>query len=337
VKRLIVAGITALLGMWTSAAFAVSPTAHNAPSAGVTHIGPDKVAWYDASRPTATAPPAPMAGVGPKDLVVAGFTINTALLPISLPIPPIRQVTDFVALSFKVPVDTSPASLTLHLAGANTASIDKHLPSGVTPIACPVTSPFKAGLQQPADAEPKYDCSKRSVVGQLTTSGKAVAFPGISRLLLTGSTLSVVILPGSLGVERLVFSTPTSNTLSLLSFATSTPITAPAVPPPSAPAVTVPAGPGKKGVTPIPPVPAATMPAPAVSQPVLAPTTPGLNAAALSKPDDHRERAAAIAMLVALIATAGWLIVTERGGHVVTEELGVGRFRSLRSGPPPTI
>jgi hypothetical protein len=62
-----------------------------------------------------------------------------------------------------------------------------------------------------------------------------------------------------------------------------------------------------------------------------------LKAAALSKPDDHRERAAAIAMLVALIATAGWLIVTERGGHVVTEELGVGRFRSLRSGPPPTI
>jgi hypothetical protein len=57
----------------------------------------------------------------------------------------------------------------------------------------------------------------------------------------------------------------------------------------------------------------------------------------LSKPNDHRERAAAIAMLVALLVTVGWLIVTERGGRVASEELGVGRFRSSRSGPPPAI
>jgi hypothetical protein len=72
------------------------------------------------------------------------------------------------------------------------------------------------------------------------------------------------------------------------------------------------------------------------TQPVIAPT-PGLTPSALSKPDDHRERAAAIAMLAALIAAAGWLIVTERGGRVVAAELGVGRFRSVRSGLPPTI
>jgi hypothetical protein len=334
---MVTAGLfTVLASMTCAAAYAVSPTAHNAPSAGLTHIGPDKVAWYDVSRPTAAAPPAPMAGVGPKDLVVAGFTINTALLPISLPIPPIRQVTDFVALSFKIPVDTSPASLTLHLSGTNTAAVDKHLPSGVTPIACPVTSSFSSGLQQPSDAEPKYDCSKRSTVGQLTTNGKSVTFPGISRLLLSGNTLSVVILPGSLGVERLVFSTPTSTTLSLLSFATSAPVTAPVVPPPSPPSVPSATSPGSIKVPPIPPAPAATVAAGGPTQPVIAPT-PGLTPSALSKPDDHRERAAAIAMLAALIAAAGWLIVTERGGRVVAAELGVGRFRSVRSGLPPTI
>ncbi len=339
-RRLIVVGMLATLGTTTSgAAYAVSPAAHNAPNAGVTHIGPDKVAWYDASRPTATAPPAPMAGVGPKDLVVAGFTLNAALLPISLPIPPVRQVADFVALSFRLPAEASPASLTLHLTGSNTAAIDAHLPSGVTPIACPATSTFTSGWQQPVDAAPKYDCSKRSTVGQLGANGKTVTFPGISRLLLSGNSLSLVILPGSLGVERLVFSAPTSSTLSLLSFATSPPITAPVVPsPPSDTNTQIPPPPNPTDAPPIPPAAPATRPATAPSQPVIAPTTsPGLTAAALSKPDDRRERAAAIAMLIALVATAGWLAATDRRKQPLSAELGVGRFRSSRSGPPPTI
>lgn len=341
-KRVVIAAVlTVLTSMTCATAFAASPTSHNAPAAGVTSIGPDKVAWYDAGRATAAAPAAPMPGVGPKDLVVAGLTINTALLPISLPIPPIRQVADFTALSFDVPPGTSPASLTLRLTGSNTASIDKHLPSGVTPIACPATSAFKSGLQQPADAAPHYDCSKRSVVGQLTTNGQSVAFPGISRLLLSGNTLSVVILPGSLGVERLVFSTPTSSTLSLLSFATSAPITTTPIPTPRVPGPGDPNAhgvPAPAAVPPVPPAPAASAVAPGASPPAIAPTTtPALIASALSKPNDHRERAAAIAMLVALLVTVGWLIVTERGGRVATEELGVGRFRSSRSGPPPAI
>ncbi|MGN6472431.1 MAG: hypothetical protein ACTHK4_02125 [Mycobacteriales bacterium] len=339
-RRLIIAGMIAALASTTYAtAFAVSPTARHAAPAGVSHVGPDKVAWYDASRATAAAPPAPMPGVGPKDLVVAGITLNTALLPVTLPIPPVRQVADFVALSFKVPVDTSPASLTLQLTGTTTTAIDKHLPSGVTPMACPATSSFKSGLQQPANAAPKYDCSKRAVVGQLGASGKTVTFPGISRLLLSGDTLSVVILPGSLGPERLVFSPPTDMTLSLLSFGTPTPtrLTGPVVPPQLVP--TPPSVPGATGsVPPIPPVPAATVAAPAASQPVIAPTTPGLAQAALSKPNDHRERAAALAMLVALAVAAGWLTVTDRGGkRPRTDELGVGRFRSTRTGLPPAI
>lgn len=339
-KRAIIVGVIAAVGALTyPAAYAVAPSAHSgtavAKSTGATHVGPDKVAWYDASRPTNAAPPAPMAGVGPKDLVVEGLTINTALLPISLPIPPIREVTAFTALSFKLPAGASPASLTLKLTGRNTAAIAKHLPSGVTPIACPTTSPFKAGLQQPTSAAPKYDCSKRSVVGQLTTTGKAVTFPGISRLQV-GSTLSMVILPGSLGLEKLVFSPPTSNVLSLLSFATSPPLATSSSPP--APSVSTPPGPcACPAVELPPPPPGTTMPAVQPSAPIVAATTPALTPAALSKPNDGRERTRAIGMLLLLLVVVGWLIATERGGRAAPEEHGVGRFRSARSGPPPTI
>ncbi|HVS69567.1 MAG TPA: hypothetical protein VHE56_13520, partial [Mycobacteriales bacterium] len=303
-RRAVIATVIGLLGPTTyESAVAVSPTAHSTYAVGEAagkSVGPDKVAWYDASRATAATPPAPMAGVGPKDLVVEGLTLNASLLPITLPIPPIRQVTAFTALSFRLPAGATPASLTLKLTGSNTASIAKHLPSGVTPIACPATSTFKSGLQQPAGAAPTYDCSTRSTVGQLTTTGKAVTFPGISRLL-TGNTLSVVILPGSLGVERLVFSPPTKTTLSLLSFDTAPPATTPTVPPAPVQGATPPAGSGQPArVPPIPPVPAITAPAPSASSPVIAPSSPGLATVALAKPDDASDRARALGMLLLL-------------------------------------
>lgn len=343
-RRAIVAGLTAALAVTTYAtASAVAVNAsltgrQNHATTPPSSIGPDKTAWYDGSRPTAAAPPTPMVGVGPKDLVVSGITVNTALLPLSVPIPPVREVADFVALSFALPHGASPASLTLQLTGTTTAALDNHLPSGVTPVACPVTSPFKSGLQQPADEAPTYDCSKRSTVGQLGAGGKTVTFPGISRLLLSGRRLSVVILPGSLGPERLVFSTPTSTTLSLLSFGSTAPLATPAITPPPVVHPNPPGQAGPSGIPPIPPAQVATMPVPAASRPAIAPaTTAGLATAALSKPDDRRERAAALAMLAALVAAVGWLVVTERGGRARGDELGVGRFRSFRNGPTPTI
>lgn len=344
-RRLLVVGLVSVsAAVPGTSASAVSPAAHHAPSTGATHIGPDKVAWYDTGRPTSATPPAPVVGGGPKDLVVAGFTFNTALLPVPLPVPPIRQVVDFVALSFTVPADASPASLTLNLTGRNTAAIDQHLPSGVTPIACPATSAFKSGLEQPDDAAPKYDCSKRSVVGQLTANGKSVTFPGISRLLLSGSRLSVVILPGSLGVERLVFSTPTPSTLSLLSFGSapavsSPPVSSPASPPPTrCDACGSQARPRPVIVRPSPPPVVTGLDSTAPTAPVIAAATPPrLAAATVARPDDRRERAAALAMLIALVASVGWLVVTERGSRVATTELGVGRFRASRAGQPPAI
>jgi hypothetical protein len=330
-----------VLGLVAVAASGFAATATGAVSPGGVavsvprSIAPSTVAWYDASRPSAITPAAPMPGVGPKDVLVEGITINTALLPISLPIPTIREVTAFTALKFDLPNGATPAGLTLHLTGLSTAVLDGKLPSGVTPIACPATTSFKAGPQQPTSEAPKYDCSKRSTVGQLSDGGKTVTFPGISRLA-TGKTLSVVILPGSLGLERLVFSAPDKTTLSLLDFGAQPGITLPHVPLPTA---TTPGGLSPAGSAPsVPLPPIGGIPTPVTSQPVIAPSaTSPVVTAALSKPDDGSERTRAIGMLVALIVVTGWLTLTERGGRKPHEELGVGRFRSIRNGPPPSI
>ena len=313
---------------------ASSPTSVAVPAPRGT--APAKVAWYDASRPDAVTPAAPMPGVSKTDVLVEGLTINTSLLPISLPIPAIREVTAFTALQFHVPDGASPGSLTLHLTGFSTASVAAKLPSGVTPIACPATTAFKSGPQQPSDAAPKYDCSTRSTVGQIGAGGKTVVFPGISRLL-TGNTLSVVILPGSLGFERLVFSAPDKSALSLLDFilpggTSPSPVASPSccsgppATPPSAtqPAVTV-------------PLPSGEAVFPTAPEPVIASSSssPAIATAALSSPDDHGDRIRALGLLLALIAVTAWLTLTDRNQPAT--EMGVGRFRSPRSGPPPTI
>jgi hypothetical protein len=200
-----------------------------------------------------------------------------------------------------------------------------------------VTTTFTAGPQQPTSAAPKYDCSKRSTIGQLGGGGKTVTFPGISRLA-TGHTLSVVILPGSLGLERLVFSAPDATTLSLLDFSTpATSLTPTPVPTPSLPTSTAPRSGSVNPVVPLPPI--STLP-PSAPQPIVATpsaTAPALATVAASRPDDHRERIRALGMLVALVGVTGWLTLTERRRRPAQPELGVGRFRAVRTGPPPTI
>jgi hypothetical protein len=261
------------------------------------------------------------------------------LLPISVPLPTIREVTAYTALQFRLPAGASAASLTLHLTGLSTAAIDGKLPSGVTPIACPATSAFTSGAQQPTSAAPKYDCSKRSTVGQLGGGGNTVTFPGMSRLQ-TGNKVSIVILPGSLGLERLVFTAPDKTTLSLLDFSTSPPsVVAPPVPAPSPVTTSDVGNPGQVAVPSVPLPSAGTIPNPVASQPVIAPSAsgPGLATVATSKPDDRRERTAAVGLLVALAVATAWLTLTDRGGRAQQAELGVGRFRSTRSGPTPSI
>jgi hypothetical protein len=273
-------------------------------------------------------------------LLVQGFTVTTSQLPLALPsLPPIKQVTAFTALTYRVPPGTSPASLTLKLSGPNTAKLDARLPSGASPIACIATSKFSAGGDQPISAAPTYDCAKRSIVGQLNTDGNAIVFPGVSRLL-DNHTLSLVVLPGSLGVERLVFNKPTKSSLSLLSFAT-LPVTSPTLPP-------IPSSPSNPGTTaslssPAPPAP--IVPIPAVSGVVVPPapaTTPSVAPTAqpralinAAKPiDDTRARTGAVGGLVFLLVVTAWLVASRP--KPVTE-FGVGKFRAARNGPPPAI
>lgn len=323
-------------------ALAAMAAAHPAAHADTpTHVAPVRVAWYDVTRPSAATPATPTLGVGPNDLLVQGITVTTSQLPLPLPsLPPIKQVTAFAALKYDVPQDASPANLTLKLTGLTTANIDAKLPSGASPIACIVTSNFKAGGEQPFAAAPKYDCSKRSIVGQLNTAGNAIVFPGISRLV-EHQTLAFVVLPGSLGLERLVFSKPAKSSLSLLSFP-APPTTSSGVPP-------VPPSPSRPSVTgSVPsPQPAASVPIPAASNvavppaPVSTPqiaTTPTAQPQALIgavKPiDDTRARTAAIGGLVVLLAITAWLVVTRPRPAT---ELGIGKFRAPRTGPPPAI
>jgi hypothetical protein len=333
--RAVLATMLAILAPAGLAGASLGGNVHLAPPPVPKSIAPSKVAWYDATRPSAITPGAPMPGVAKSDLLVEGLTINTALLPISLPIPTIREVTAYTALQFHIPEGATPGGLTLHLSGFTTAVIDAKLPSGVTPIACPATSPFESGPQQPTSAAPKYDCSKRSTVGQIGDGGKTVTFPGISRLLTAGNTLSVVILPGSLGLERLVFGAPGRDSLSLLDF------TLPQTSAPPVSAVPTPTVSTSTAAQP-PPVAAPTVPLPSgvavtptAPAPVIAPSSPAMLVDAASRPDDSRERLRAIGLLIALVAATAWFSFTDRRSG--SAEMGVGRFRSQRSGPPPTI
>jgi hypothetical protein len=321
---------------------AAHPAAHAAESTSTpSHLAPVRMAWYDVARPTAATPAAPVPGVGPHDLLVQGFTVTTSQLPLALPpLPPIKQVTAFAALTYRLPKGTSPASLTLKLSGFNTAKIVAKLPSGASPIACIATDGFKTGGDQPASAAPKYDCTKRSIVGQLNAHGDAIVFPGVSRLV-DKQNLSLVVLPGSLGVERLVFSKPAKSSLSLLRFLPTSPATSTAVPPvppsPSRPSVT--------GSVPGPGAPAPTVPVPAVSSiavppvpasaPSVAPTTRPQALISAAKPiDDTRARTGAIGGLVFLLVVTAWLVASR---PKPATEFGVGKFRAARNGPPPAI
>lgn len=320
-------------------------SAHHLP----THVAPTHAAWYDATRPTALTPATPAIGVAKTDLLVQGLTISTSALPLALPsIPPIQEISAFAALTFRLPAGASPASLTLKLTGLTTAKIDAKLPSGATPLACLATGKVKSGGEQPMSAAPKYDCSKRSAVGQLAATGDAISFPGIGRLQ-TGRTLSIVILPGSLGLERLVFTAPTKSSLSLLSFpstSSSPPASIPPVPTPTPTPDSVAATTGSSGSLPSGPA-VSVPPADAVSQPPVAAGTPQV--ATSSAPaqalateaapvDDTRARTAAVGGLVLILVVTAWLILTERGGRAAAgEPAGIGKFRAPRNGPPPTI
>jgi hypothetical protein len=336
-------------------------------------VGPSAAAWFDAGYPTAGAPkpPAPP-GVGADQLLVEGATVAAGLVPAPLPVAPVVAERALTALTFRIPQGATAATLVLDLVpGGSTAQVTGKTPTGVTPQACPATGAFASGGQQPMDVLPTHDCSGRTSSGTLSGDGTQLVFADIGGLV-AGSTLSVVLRPGTLGPERLVIDTPSKAALTLLPFDAAPVFDGsgkPAAPPaaPAAPAV-VPAGPGlplsQSGfgtfhtAAPAPPG-TTTAPAPSVVPPVDAggPAPAVVVApAASSTADDGAARAAALAGLLLLTAVAAWLACTDpRNRMSVTwrvlqalrtgapmpvvepERWGYGVHRSVRSGPAPGL
>ncbi len=337
-------------------------------------IGPAATAWFDAGYPTATAPkpPAPT-GVGSDQLLVEGATVATSILLAPLPVAPVVAEKALTALAFRLPQGATAATLVLDLVpGTSTAPVTGKAPTGVTPQACPATGAFEPGGQQPFDALPEHDCSGRTSVGTLSGDGTQLVFADIGGLAV-GSTLSVVLRPGTLGPERLVIDTPSRAALTLLPFdaapafdGSGKPVAAPPAPPAGDPVDTTPRPAGSAVAVavavaaPLPTVPETqAAPAPGVVPPVgpgppvpAVAVTPG----ASSQADDGATRAAALAGLLLLTAVAAWLAFTDPRSRIggswrvpqalragapapvmVPEQWGYGVHRSVRTGPPPAL
>ncbi len=273
-----------------------------------------------------------------------------------LPATPLGPVTvsrpsAVAALAYVIPAGSSPATLTLTLGtGLSSAALGTRSPLGVTPVACPTTSSFGSGDQQPFDQLPTYDCSGRTSRGTLSASGTTVVFSDIAAVA-SGPTLSFVVLPGTIGPDRLVFERPGPASLGLLSFdsaPTFTPNGQP-VPPAAAGAPAAPAGSGFPatpaavggtqlgapfGPGPVPAVPGPVAPSAA---PVLPQSAPALAQVAVS---DSATRITLLAGLALLVAGSGLLAATDRDGARRSpgpQVWGVGRHRAPRPGRAPAL
>ncbi|MBV9484690.1 MAG: hypothetical protein JO246_01385 [Frankiaceae bacterium] len=370
-RRAVIAAL--LLG--TAAAgltLAVAP-AHAAPDKqAAASIAPTATAWYDVTRETKAAPGLPQPGVGKHDLVVDGLTADAGQLPVAPPVtvPVEHRVAALTAMSFLLPTGTSAGTLRLDLSATTLTNAQGRLPGGVSPIACPTTSKWKPGAQQVGSAAPSYSCKRRSVIGALAVDKKSIEFTSIGRLT-HGRRLSFIILPGTIGLERLVFTRPGPSTLKLLSF--STPVPPPTSPPTpksnqtsstprsnNGPLSNGGGGSGTDNGGGLPPLGATSSGgSDNGAQPTVAETAAPravVRATHVSALDDNRARWAAIALLVGLVVAATWLSSTDPAVASVSAlrvlraawanepppvrtapEFGVGRFRSPRHGPPPTI
>ena len=318
--------------------------------AGAAGPAPVRTAWYDASYPSKTAaPPAPQPGVGTGQLLVAGVTASAALLP-ATPLGPVTvtRPSAVAALAYVIPSGKSAATLTLSLVGGvSSAALGSRSPAGVTPLACPTTGSFVSGAQQPFDQLPTYDCSGRTSRGNLNADATAIVFSDIASVA-KGKDLSFVVLPGTLGPDRLVLAAPGPGSLGLLSFDTA-PTFAPDGQPGPAPAAVAeptdePAQPDAStpaaGAAPAPFTPAGALPsaqaAAPTALPVAAPAVQRVSDA-LSLPSNRLKLLLGLALLVAgatLLAATDRDRPDRRDGAQVW---GVGRHRAPRPGRAPAL
>ncbi|HEU5033463.1 MAG TPA: hypothetical protein VFT62_01765, partial [Mycobacteriales bacterium] len=152
---------------------------------------PVQTGWWNALSGGGQAAPAPTTPAGGLHIAVAP-----------------GQVLAFGAVLYAMPAD---ATATLELPITNVVMTDNvnttgETIGGVVPVpslspalalrACPTkTTAWKAGDDQPMAAAPGYDCSTRSVTGNLAADGKTVTFLLDGSLETTPGQLSVAIVP----------------------------------------------------------------------------------------------------------------------------------------------
>jgi hypothetical protein len=181
--------------------------------------------------------------------------------------------------------------------------------------------------------------------GLLSGDGKTLSFPDISRLVRPGGVLDVVLIAGI--ADRVVIAKPTAAALSVtdddslpeLPPLPEAPLPGPPSTAPLPPATSGPFTPLPGSGTPqLPPAPTVVGPAPTAARPVVR----------AAHADDARTRVLALLEAVLVAVFFGLLgsgplgrlgrftgfAATRRGTEV---ERGVGRFRSVRTGPTPRL
>jgi len=164
----------ASIGVGLMALGAVSSTAHA--------DSPQRVGWWNTASANGTAAASPTTPGGGMR-VAAGPT--TTASPITMPQG--QQILAYGAVLFALAPGES-ATLQLKIAGA---------PQGTPQVAaCPTrNTTWPAGDDQPASAEPAYDCGGQHYTGKVSVDGKAITFDVKAPFEATPGLLSLAIVP----------------------------------------------------------------------------------------------------------------------------------------------
>lgn len=296
---------------------------------------PSKAGWWSAAAAGGVALPQPTTGA--DDLHVSQAPNGPSA---------------YAALAYDL-LGQSVSAATLELkVVANTAV------GTIDVVACPTRDvAWKAGGNQPADAGPKYDCTK-GIQGVVAADGTAVTFFLDAAQQLSGS-YSIAIVPSADAVAFSVdFAKPDPTSLTPQVDAAPEVQAAPAAEPAAAPpgAGTSGTAPLSVGTAPVAPV------APLQAPPVVAPVVPAPQAAAAPvaaapaaaqrgpEPVSNRDRYTAGSMLALLAGFVVWArqqpttaprllggMARKAGPELMpvldAKPRGIGRFASLRTAP----
>jgi hypothetical protein len=143
---------------------------------------PQRVGWWNTVSANGTAAPSPTTPAGGMR-VAAGALISGA--PVAVPQGP--QILAYGAVLYALP-EGHDATLQLKIAG--TAQGTPQL------AACPTADDgWAGGDDQPASAEPAYDCSAQHVAGTVSSDGTTVSFAIASPFEKTPGVVSLAIVP----------------------------------------------------------------------------------------------------------------------------------------------